>query len=208
MPTPKIVDHPLVHANFTKLRDRNTRPHEFRSLVRNLTTLLLYEAFREVPTQEVKVQTPLAEADGQILCKEISLVSILRAGLGMMEGFLDLLPFSSVGYIGLARNEETLQPESYYCKLPSRIASTQVALVDPMLATGGSAIAAVEVLEKAGVKDITFIGLLASPEGLEKLNSLKPQVRVILGALDQRLDSRGYIFPGLGDAGDRLFGTE
>ncbi|MCH8476227.1 MAG: uracil phosphoribosyltransferase [Opitutales bacterium] len=208
MPKPLIVDHPLVHANFTKLRDRNTRPHEFRTLVRNLTTLLLYEAFREAATQEVKVQTPLAEAPGRILSKEISLVSILRAGLGMMDGFLDLLPFSSVGYIGLARNEDTLQPESYYCKLPERIASTQVALVDPMLATGGSAVAAVEVLEQAGVEDITFIGLLAAPEGLEKLTSCKPRVRVILGAIDDRLDSRGYIVPGLGDAGDRLFGTE
>lgn len=208
MPNPHIVDHPLVHAHLTKLRQINTKPHEFRSLVRNLTTLLIYEAFRHAPTQKVKIQTPLTEAEGQILAREISLVSILRAGLGMMEGFLDLLPFSSVGYIGLARNEETLQPESYYSKLPSRIATTQVALVDPMLATGGSAVAAVDVLEKAGVTDITFIGLLAAPEGLEKLSTAKPSVRIFLGALDERLDSRGYIVPGLGDAGDRLFGTE
>ena len=208
MSEPVIIQHPLVHHHLTALRNRLTRPHEFRKLVRNLTTLLLYEAFREAPTRPVKISTPLETADGRVLSREIALVSILRAGLGMMDGFLDLLPFSAVGYIGLARNEETLQPDSYYCKLPSRIASSQVALVDPMLATGGSAIAAIDFLEKEGVEDLTFLCLLASPEGLARLQKEKPAVRIVTAAVDKRLDSRGYIIPGLGDAGDRLFATE
>lgn len=208
MPPATLIEHPLVQANLARLRDKKTSSHEFRALTRNLTTLILYEAFRDCATREVMVETPLTSTPCRVLAEKICLVPILRAGLGMMDGFLGLLPHSSVGYIGLARNEETLQPDTYYCKLPTDLSSTLVALADPMLATGGSAVAAINYLKKEGATQIKFICLLASPEGLNTLNAAHPEVQVYAAAVDEKLNEKGYILPGLGDAGDRLFGTD
>lgn len=208
MPSATLIKHPLVQASLARLRNRETPSHEFRALTRNLTTLIMYEAFRDCQTREVQVETPLTTASCRVLERDISLVLILRAGLGMMDGFLELLPQSSVGYIGLARNEKTLRPSTYYFKLPPGISRHLVAVADPMLATGGSAVAAIDYLKKEGVSQIKFICLLASPEGLQVLQNEHPDVQVYAAAIDDKLNTKGYIIPGLGDAGDRLFGTE
>jgi len=203
-----IVGHPLVQHKLTLLRDKRTDHFSFRRLTKELTGFMLYEVMADYPLREVEVETPLMKTRTRVLAREISFVLILRAGLGMLEGLLEMVPTARVGHVGLYRNEETLQPVEYYKKFPDNIAETDVVLVDPMLATGGSALAAVNLLKEAGVTDIKFVCMVAAPEGVEKLHSTHPDVHIYAAALDDRLDENGYILPGLGDAGDRLFGTK
>ena len=204
-----IMDHPLVQHKVSLLRNKNTGTKEFKELVSELATLLCYEATRDLPTEEVEIETPIAVAKTHILSgRKLALVPILRAGLGMVDGMLVLLPAAKVGHIGMYRNEETLEPVEYYCKLPQDIAEREVIVLDPMLATGGSAIDAVTQIKKRGVKSIKFIGIIGAPEGLAKLQAAHPDVDIYLAALDDHLNENGYIVPGLGDAGDRIFGTK
>ena len=205
----EIVDHPLIQHKISLLRDRNTGTKEFRDLVSEVAMLLCYEATRDLPTEEVEVETPIALARTKVLAgRKLALVPILRAGMGMLDGMLSLIPAAKVGFIGLYRNEETLQPVEYYCKLPSDIAEREVIVLDPMLATGGSAADAITQIKKRGAKHIKFIGLIGAPEGVEALRTAHPDVQIYLGALDECLDQKGYIVPGLGDAGDRIYGTK
>ena len=205
----EIVDHPLIQHKISLLRDRNTGTKEFRDLVSEVAMLLCYEATRDLPTEEVEVETPIARARTKVLAgRKLALVPILRAGLGMVDGMLRLIPAAKVGHIGLYRNEETLQPVEYYCKLPKDIAEREVIVLDPMLATGGSAADAITQIKKRGAKHIKFIGLIAAPEGMKALHEAHPDVDIYVGAMDERLDDNGYIVPGLGDAGDRIYGTK
>ncbi len=203
-----IVGHPLVQHKLALLRDNRTDHFTFRRLTKELTGFMLYEVMADYPLREVEVETPLMKTKAKQLAREISFVLILRAGLGMLEGLLEMVPTARVGHVGLYRNEKTLQPVEYYKKFPDNIAETDVVLVDPMLATGGSAVAAVNLLKNAGVKEIKFVCMVAAPEGVEKLHTAHPDVRIYAAALDDRLNENGYILPGLGDAGDRLFGTK
>ena len=206
---PMILDHPLVQHKVSHLRDRNTGTKEFKELVSELAMLLCYEATRDLPTEEVEIETPVAIAKTRVLSgRKLALVPILRAGLGMVDGMLTLLPAAKVGHIGLYRNEETLQPVEYYCKLPSDIAERDVMVLDPMLATGGSAVDAIAQIKKRGAKSIKFLAIIAAPEGLERLHAAHPDVDIYVAALDEKLNENGYIIPGLGDAGDRIFGTK
>ena len=206
---PMILDHPLVQHKVSHLRDRNTGTKEFKELVSEIATLLCYEATRDLPTEEVEIETPVAIAKTRVLSgRKLALVPILRAGLGMVDGMLSLLPAAKVGHIGLYRNEETLEPVEYYCKLPSDIAERDVMVLDPMLATGGSAVDAITQIKKRGAKSIKFLAIIAAPEGLERLHSVHPDVDIYVAALDEKLNENGYIIPGLGDAGDRIFGTK
>ena len=206
---PMILDHPLVQHKVSHLRDRNTGTKEFKELVSELAMLLCYEATRDLPTEEVEIETPVAIAKTRVLSgRKLALVPILRAGLGMVDGMLTLLPAAKVGHIGLYRNEETLEPVEYYCKLPSDIAERDVMVLDPMLATGGSAVDAIAQIKKRGAKSIKFLAIIAAPEGLERLHAAHPDVDIYCGALDDHLNEKGYIVPGLGDAGDRIFGTK
>ena len=206
---PMILDHPLVQHKVSHLRDRNTGTKEFKELVSELAMLLCYEATRDLPTEEVEIETPVAIAKTRVLSgRKLALVPILRAGLGMVDGMLTLLPAAKVGHIGLYRNEETLEPVEYYCKLPSDIAERDVMVLDPMLATGGSAVDAIAQIKKRGAKSIKFLAIIAAPEGLERLHAAHPDVDIYVSALDEKLNENGYIIPGLGDAGDRIFGTK
>ena len=206
---PMILDHPLVQHKVSHLRDRNTGTKEFKELVSELAMLLCYEATRDLPTEEVEIETPVAIAKTRVLSgRKLALVPILRAGLGMVDGMLTLLPAAKVGHIGLYRNEETLEPVEYYCKLPSDIAERDVMVLDPMLATGGSAVDAIAQIKKRGAKSIKFLAIIAAPEGLERLHAAHPDVDIYVAALDEKLNENGYIVPGLGDAGDRIFGTK
>ena len=206
---PMILDHPLVQHKVSHLRDRNTGTKEFKELVSELAMLLCYEATRDLPTEEVEIETPVAIAKTRVLSgRKLALVPILRAGLGMVDGMLTLLPAAKVGHIGLYRNEETLAPVEYYCKLPSDIAERDVMVLDPMLATGGSAVDAIAQIKKRGAKSIKFLAIIAAPEGLERLHAAHPDVDIYVAALDEKLNENGYIIPGLGDAGDRIFGTK
>ena len=205
----EIVDHPLIQHKISLMRARTTGTKEFRDLVSEVAMLLCYEATRDLPTEEVEVETPIALAHTKVLAgRKLALVPILRAGLGMVDGMLNLIPAAKVGHIGLYRNEETLQPVEYYCKLPKDIAEREVIVLDPMLATGGSASDAIRQIKTRGAKHIKFIGLIAAPEGLKALHEAHPDVDIYVGALDERLNENGYIIPGLGDAGDRIFGTK
>ncbi len=205
----EIVDHPLIQHKISLLRDVNTGTKEFRDLVSEVAMLLCYEATRDLPTEEVEVQTPIALARTKVLAgRKLALVPVLRAGLGMVEGMLNLIPAAKVGHIGLYRDETTLQPVEYYCKLPSDIAEREVIVLDPMLATGGSASDAIAQIKKHGALHIKFIGLIAAPEGLKVLHENHPDVDIYVGTLDEGLNEHGYIVPGLGDAGDRIFGTK
>ena len=205
----EIVEHPLIQHKISLLRDRRTGTKEFRDLVSEVSTLLCYEATRDLPLEEVEVETPIALARTKVLAgRKLALVPILRAGLGMVDGMLNLIPAAKVGHIGLYRNEETLQPVEYYCKLPNDIAEREVIVLDPMLATGGSAADAISLIKQRGARHIKFIGLIAAPEGLKALHAAHPDVDIYVGALDERLNDQGYIVPGLGDAGDRIFGTK
>ena len=206
---PMILDHPLVQHKVSHLRDRNTGTKEFKELVSEIATLLCYEATRDLPTEEVEIETPVAIAKTRVLSgRKLALVPILRAGLGMVDGMLSLLPAAKVGHIGMYRNEETLEPVEYYCKLPSDIAERDVMVLDPMLATGGSAVDAITQIKKRGAKSIKFLAIIAAPEGLERLHTTHPDVDIYVAALDEKLNENGYIIPGLGDAGDRIFGTK
>lgn len=206
---PMILDHPLVQHKVSHLRDKNTGTKEFKELVSELAMLLCYEATRDLPTEEVDVETPIAVAKTRMLAgRKLALVPILRAGLGMVDGMLSLLPAAKVGHIGLYRNEETLEPVEYYCKLPTDIAERDVLVLDPMLATGGSACDAITQIKKRGARTIKFLGIIAAPEGLSKLHEMHPDVDIYVAALDDKLNENGYIVPGLGDAGDRIFGTK
>lgn len=205
-----IVDHPLVAHKLSLLRQKDTGSKEFRALVEEIAALMAYEATRDLPTDELPIETPLQAAKGRFISgKKLGIVPILRAGLGMLEGILRLIPNAKVGHIGLYRNEETLEPVEYFCKLPDDLPERDILLLDPMLATGGSAIAAVAALEKRGAKpeQIRFLSLLSSPEGMDRLAKAYPTMRVYTAAVDEKLDDNGYIRPGLGDAGDRIFGT-
>lgn len=206
---PMILDHPLVQHKVSLLRDKNTGTKEFKELVSEIATLLCYEATRDLPTKEVEVETPIAMAKTRVLTgRKLALVPILRAGLGMVDGMLTLLPAAKVGHIGLYRNEETLEPVEYYCKLPSDIAERDVLVLDPMLATGGSACDAITQIKKRGAKNIKFLCVIAAPEGVRRLQQAHPDVQIYAAALDQGLNEHAYIVPGLGDAGDRIFGTK
>ena len=206
---PMILDHPLVQHKVSHLRDKNTGTTEFKELVSEIAMLLCYEATRDLPTEEVEVETPIAVAKTRMLAgRKLALVPILRAGLGMVDGMLTLLPAAKVGHIGLYRDETTLDPVEYYCKLPADVAERDVLVLDPMLATGGSACDAITQIKKRGARSIKFLGIIAAPEGLAKLHEMHPDVDIYVAALDDHLNENGYIVPGLGDAGDRIFGTK
>ena len=199
--------HPLVATKLTVLRNAKTDSKSFRELVREIAALLAYEATLDLAVQEVEVQTPLAIAKGTKLLERVGLVPVLRAGLGMVEGVWELMPGSEVWHIGLYRDEKTLKPVAYYNKLPIEPTVSVCLVLDPMLATGGSAVATVDILKKWGVKKVKFVGILASPEGIERLHKAHPDVPIHIAAIDECLNEHGYIVPGLGDAGDRQFGT-
>ncbi|MBQ9756093.1 MAG: uracil phosphoribosyltransferase [Clostridia bacterium] len=204
-----ILDHPLIRHKLAIIRNKNTDTKQFREIVKELATLMAYESFKDVPTQEITVETPL-ETTVQTVVKEnsIAIVPILRAGLGMVDGILTLFPAAKVGHIGLYRDEETLEPQEYYCKLPTHIDEKVVMVVDPMLATGGSACDAIKMLKKRGCKKIKLMSIIAAPEGVKKVAEAHPDVEVFVSTLDRCLNEHGYILPGLGDAGDRIFGTK
>ena len=202
-----VSEHPLVAHKLSHLRNMETGSQQFRELVRELGTLLTYEATRDLPLYPVDIRTPLQEMKCEELQDEIGLVPILRAGLGMVEGFWGLMPSAEVWHIGLYRDEQTLQPIEYYNKLPIAPTVTVCLILDPMLATGGSAAATVDILKRWGVRTIKFVGLIAAPEGIEHLHQCHPDVPIYLAAIDSHLNEHGYIVPGLGDAGDRQFGT-
>nr|WP_302597665.1 uracil phosphoribosyltransferase [uncultured Cellulosilyticum sp.] len=204
-----IMDHPLIQHKVSRLRDKNTGSKEFRELVREISGLMCYEATRNLKLEDFEVETPITTTTGKrIAGKNLSIVPILRAGLGMVDGMLDLLPTAKVGHIGLYRDPETLQPVEYYCKLPKDVAERDFFVLDPMLATGGSAIAAIQFIKDRGATSINFLCLLAAPEGLKALQDAHPDVNIYCAALDEKLNDHAYIIPGLGDAGDRLFGTK
>lgn len=204
-----VLDHPLVQHKVALLRDKGTKTRDFKELVAEIGMLLAYEATRDLPMTEVTVETPLEKTKGrQVDGKHLVLVPILRAGLGFVDGITRLLPTARVGHVGLYRDHDTLVPHQYYFKLPPAGPGTRYLLLDPMLATGGSAVAAVQKLKDAGAKDIRFLCLVAAPEGVRALNAAHPDVKIYAAALDRQLNEHGYILPGLGDAGDRLFGTQ
>ena len=204
-----IVRHPLIQHKLTLMRDRTTQTSVFRQLLSETSKLLAFEITRELPMTTRRIETPLCEMNAPVIDgPKLALVSILRAGNGLLDGVLELIPSARVGFVGLYRNEETLEPVQYYFKVPENLESRLVIAVDPMLATGNSAAAAVALLKKAGAKNIRFMCLLASPEGVERMKKAHPDVQIVTAALDDRLDENGYIVPGLGDAGDRMFGTK
>ncbi|HHV45282.1 MAG TPA: uracil phosphoribosyltransferase [Tissierellia bacterium] len=204
-----VLDHPLIKHKLTFIRDKNTGPKEFRELVKEVSTLMAYEVTRDLTLEEVEIETPLAKTKSQVISgKKLGLVPILRAGLGMVEGMLDLLPAAKVGHIGLYRDPETLKPVEYYVKLPEDVGERELIVLDPMLATGGSADAAIKFLKKRGAQNIKLVCLLAAPEGLEVIQKNHPDVDVYLAGIDEGLNDHAYIVPGIGDAGDRLFGTK
>ncbi len=202
-----ILDHPLIAHKMTILRNKETDTKQFRELVKEIAILVGYEATKTLKLKDKVVETPLTTTVGKEVEKDITIVPILRAGLGMVEGVLTIVPEANVGHIGLSRDHVTLQPVEYYCNLPKDISNQQVLLLDPMLATGGSAAAAIEFVKNRGAKNIKFLCVLAAPEGVKELERLHPDVDVFIGTLDEGLNENGYILPGLGDAGDRLFGT-
>jgi uracil phosphoribosyltransferase len=204
-----VVDHPLAQHKLGLLRDEETPTQFFRQLVNELAVLLTYEVTKDLPVEEVEISTPLERMTvPRISGKKVAVVPILRAGIGMLDGVLSLLTAARVGFIGLYRDVQTLQPVEYYVKLPADVADRDVILLDPMLATGNSTTAAVEILRKAGAESVRMIAILAAPEGLERVHAAHPDVHVVVAAIDRALDERGYIVPGLGDAGDRLYGTK
>ena len=204
-----IINHPLVKHKITLMRDEKTGTREFRILVEEVAMLMGYEAMRDLPTEDVEVKTPITTRKLPMLCgKKLAIVPILRAGLGMVSGLLALVPSAKVGHIGLYRDEVTHEPHEYYCKLPDRINERLVIVCDPMLATGGSAIQAVDFLKDKGCKNIKFMCIIAAPEGVKRLHEAHPDIQIYVGALDRQLNENAYICPGLGDAGDRIFGTK
>ena len=202
-----IISHPLVQHNLTRLRDRQTGPQEFRRVLSEVAALMLYEATRSFTVAPVSVTTPLARTRGVRLRREVVLVPVLRAGLGMLDSILQLIPHARVGFIGLKREETTLRATSYHKSLPPDLRQFEVILIDPMLATGGSAVAAMDLLAELGVKHVRMVNLVAAPEGIRRVQAHYPDLPIFTAAVDRRLNERGYILPGLGDAGDRLFGV-
>jgi len=209
MGTVHVLDHPLIQHKLAILRSKNTSVKEFRELIREISGLMCYEATRNLPTKEVEVQTPVAVAKCRRLAgKKLAIIPILRAGLGMVDAMVDLIPSAKIGHIGLYRDPETHLPVEYYCKLPEDISNRQVFVVDPMLATGGSAVAAIDFLKQHGCKNIVMMNIIGAPEGVKAVQDAHPDVDIYLAALDEKLNDHAYIVPGLGDAGDRIFGTK
>ncbi|MFD0897682.1 uracil phosphoribosyltransferase [Loigolactobacillus binensis] len=204
-----VIDHPLVQHKLTIIRDKRVGTQQFRQVVNEIATLMAYEVTRNMATEDVVVETPIAKTTQKTLTgKKVAIVPILRAGLGMVDGFLELIPAAKVGHIGMYRDHETLKPVEYFVKMPTDIDQREMFVVDPMLATGGSAIMAIDALKKRGAKQIKFVGLVAAPEGVKALQEAHPDVDIYVAGLDDHLNEDGYIVPGLGDAGDRLFGTK
>ena len=204
-----ILDHPLIQHKISMLRDERTGTNEFRKLVEEIATLMGFEALRDLPLEDVEVKTPIETCMTPMIAgKKLAVVPILRAGLGMVSGILTLVPSAKVGHIGLCRNEVTHEPEEYYCKLPHPIDQRTIVVVDPMLATGGSAVAAVDFIKARGGKNIKFMCIIAAPEGIDRLMEAHPDIHLYVGHLDRCLNENAYIMPGLGDAGDRIFGTK
>ena len=204
-----IMDHPLIHHKLAVLRNKETSVKEFRELVNEISGLMCYEATRNLPTMDVEVETPVAMAKCKMLAgKKLAIVPILRAGLGMVDALVDLIPSAKIGHIGLYRDPETHEPVEYYCKLPEDIGNRVTFVVDPMLATGGSAVAAIDFLKKHGCKNIIMMNIIGCPEGIKRVQEAHPDVEMYVAACDERLNDHAYIVPGLGDAGDRIFGTK
>ena len=209
MSTVHVLDHPLIQHKLAILRSKNTSVKEFRELISEISGLMCYEATRNLPTKEVEVQTPVAIAKCRRLAgKKLAIIPILRAGLGMVDAMVDLIPSAKIGHIGLYRDPETHMPVEYYCKLPEDISNRQVFVVDPMLATGGSAVAAIDFMKQHGCKNIVMMNIIGAPEGVKMVQDAHPDVDIYLAALDEKLNDHAYIVPGLGDAGDRIFGTK
>lgn len=205
----QVIDHPLIQHKITLIRDKDTGPKDFRDLVGEVAMLMAYEVTRDMAVDTVTVETPIGPAAGkQLSGKKVGIVAILRAGLGMVDGVLRLIPAAKVGHIGLYRDPNTLRPVEYYCKLPPDVADRQLIMLDPMLATGGSACSAIQFAKDRGATSIKLVNLIAAPEGIQLVQSTHPDVDIYVAAVDERLNSHGYIVPGLGDAGDRLFGTK
>ncbi|MFD1319403.1 uracil phosphoribosyltransferase [Loigolactobacillus zhaoyuanensis] len=204
-----VIDHPLVQHKLTIIRDKQVGTQQFRQVVNEIATLMAYEVTRNMATEDVVVETPITKTTQKSLTgKKVAIIPILRAGLGMVDGFLELIPAAKIGHIGMYRDHETLKPVEYFVKMPSDIDQRELFVVDPMLATGGSAIMAIDALKKRGAKQIKFVGLVAAPEGVKALQEAHPDVDIYVAGLDDHLNEDGYIVPGLGDAGDRLFGTK
>ncbi|ALG41073.1 uracil phosphoribosyltransferase [Megasphaera elsdenii] len=204
----QVMDHPLIQHKVTLMRKKETGSKDFRNLLEEITLLMGYEITRDLPLEDVEIETPVAKMIGkQISGKKLGIVPVLRAGLGMVQGMLNLIPTAKVGHIGLYRDPQTLEPVEYYCKLPD-VEDRDFIIVDPMLATGGSASAAITLLKEKGIKNIKLMCLVAAPQGVQKVNADHPDVRIYVAALDDKLNDQGYIVPGLGDAGDRIFGTK
>ena len=204
-----VLDHPLIQHKLAILRDKNTGTKEFRALVSEIAGLMCYEATRNLPTVEVDVETPVATAKCRVLAgKKLAIVPVLRAGLGMVDSMVDMIPSAKIGHIGLYRDPETHKPVEYYCKLPEDIGNRQVYVVDPMLATGGSAVAAINFLKEHGCRNIIMMNIIGCPEGIKTVQEAHPDVDIYMAACDERLNEHAYIIPGLGDAGDRIFGTK
>ena len=202
-----VMTHPLIQHKITMLRDKNTTDKDFRQLVYEIALLMGYEATKDLSLVDKTVETPLMECVGKAIEKQVALVPILRAGLGMVDALVDLIPAAKVGHIGLYRDHDTHLPVEYYCKLPTDVENRQVLVLDPMLATGGSAVAAIDMIKKRGAKKIKFVCLIAAPEGVKVMQEAHPDVEIYIGCLDEKLNENCYILPGLGDAGDRIFGT-
>ena len=203
-----VINHPLISHKLSILRHKDTKSKDFRELLNEIASLMTFDICRDLKTKEVEVETPICTAKCQTLDKDIILVPILRAGLGMVEGIMNLIPTAKVGHIGLYRDEETHEPCEYYAKFPTNLDTATVIVLDPMLATGGSAAAAITMIKKRGAKDIRYIGLVGAPEGVDRLHNEHPDIDIYLAALDEKLNENCYIVPGLGDCGDRLFGTK
>ena len=204
-----IMDHPLIQHKISMLRNKNTGTNAFRKLIEEIAVLMGYEALRDLPLEDVEIETPIEKCKSPMIAgKKLAVVPVLRAGLGMVNGITTLVPSAKIGHIGLYRDPETLKPVEYYCKLPADCAEREVFVVDPMLATGGSSVAAIRMLKEKGCKKIHFLCIIAAPEGVKAMQEAHPDVDVYIGALDEHLNEHGYIVPGLGDAGDRIFGTK
>ena len=203
-----VSNHPLIQNKMAMLRNKNTCTKEFKEIISEVAMLLCYEATRHIELVPAKVETPIAEADVNVINRGFAIVPILRAGMGMLDGLLTLMPTAKVGFIGLYRDPETLKPVEYYCKLPNGIENMEVFVTDPMLATGGTAVAGIDFIKEKGAKKITFLCILAAPDGVKKLRESHPDVDIYAAAYDEKLNDHGYIVPGLGDAGDRIFGTK
>lgn len=204
-----VLDHPLIKHKVTYIKNKNTGSKEFRELVEEVATLMAYEVTRNLPLEDIEIETPLVKTTSQVIAgKKIGIVPILRAGLGMVDGMLNLMPSAKVGHVGLYRDPETLKPVEYYCKLPNDLDERELIVVDPMLATGGSASAAITAIKNKGAKNIKLVSIVGCPEGVEYIHKEHPEVHIYLACMDEKLNEDGYILPGLGDAGDRIFGTK